>query len=338
MKVNRKIAKTIFMTMLILSMLAGIYVFATNVIKETTGQAIGGGQFISYEQLQNEYYILCRQHGTHIPSEADTQLSTSHGVIDCSRLTANSIGTKYFQVQSESNPFSQSSYTGETLGYYESEGTAKATPQEAYVLAEASNNTGSYPSYVQDAWWDTQAGGQGQTGSNNELSREAQAFEDYIVAASGASDGSSVPLGENGAFAINYQPKMNEDANQDGTVNKFDNITVSYNEETKQYLVGPYSIDYAYGAFEDKLFAGITGATITTNQGTLSDEDWSFYYLSSDREKSEDYAYPLPNEVFFLAIDFKDGLKCRIARKEVFLFYDGKDSERALPYLYVCSF
>lgn len=116
---------------------------------------------------------------------------------------------------------------------------------------------------------------------------------------------------------IDYEIKWNEDANQDGSVDQADAITVSWLPDEQKYLIGPYSVDYikAMGEIEGRNpydFASMIDATLNTNDRELKyiDEngqgDWEFQFLDGQGRTPEDenYRFPNPNEVFYIKIKY----------------------------------
>ncbi len=189
-------------------------------------------------------------------------------------------------------------------------------------------------SYIQMAWWTTQMGTSNwtvQAVAGNDLSKEAEAFEEYILNLAGVSSTDELEyemqsydfieedgthsVGEIEAPVINYKPDFNrEDADQNGVVNEADEVTVSFDPEKNAYIIGPYSINYIKESVniegrESIDFAGITGVKLNTNVGELElGKDWNFLFLTDQaRDLEEGYPYPNPNEQFYLQINYIEG-------------------------------
>ena len=190
-------------------------------------------------------------------------------------------------------------------------------------------------SYIQIAWWSTEAGSRYNAipVPSNTLAMEAEAFEAYILNITGAtsvddlemieteqqyelhdSEGNVVDSGYITAPKIEYEPTWNEDANQNGEIDITDKVTVSFNQETNQYEVGPFSIDYAKDGAQIEGrkpvdFACITGVNLITNLGELKlGEDWDFEWQYGERTEEDTSIYPNPNEVFYIKINYIEGL------------------------------
>lgn len=104
-------------------------------------------------------------------------------------------------------------------------------------------------SYVQNAWWTTEAGSKGKSVTPNQLATEAQAFEEYILDAAGVESTSKLEYvsksysftDESGTEhsgtvkspSFEYKPTWNEDANLDGTVNESDDVIVAWDGDTR---------------------------------------------------------------------------------------------------------
>ena len=193
-------------------------------------------------------------------------------------------------------------------------------------------------SYVQNAWWTTEAGDKGMSVTPNQLATEAQAFEEYVLDAAKVestdelnyvpksykfTDESGVEhTGTVKAADFEYKPTWNEDANLDGTINKSDEVIVAWDADTQSYKVGPFSINYVKGQFKtgertSRIFADITNAKILTNVGELtrvSEEtallepgQYRFIYKNGV-ERANDSEYPNPDEVFYLEIAYTEGM------------------------------
>lgn len=190
-------------------------------------------------------------------------------------------------------------------------------------------------SYIQIAWWSTEAGSRYNSipVPPNTLAMEAEAFEAYILNITGTTsvselemvqteqqyilhddEGNEIDSGYITAPKIEYQPEWNEDANQNGEVDVTDEVTVTFDSDTNQYKVGPFSINYVKEGAEIESrepvdFACITGVTLKTNKGELElGKDWNFEWQYGERTEDDDSIYPNPNEVFYITIDYIEGL------------------------------
>ena len=193
-------------------------------------------------------------------------------------------------------------------------------------------------SYVQNAWWTTEAGNDGNSVTPNQLSTEAQAFEEYVLDAAKVDSTSKLEYvdksysftDEDGtehsgtvkAAKFEYKPEWNKDANLDGTENENDEVVVAWDADTQTYKVGPFSINYVKGQFQTgerttTLFADITDAKITTNIGelikvtdqTVTLEAGQYRFIYKDGvERANDSEFPNPDEVFYLEIAYVEGM------------------------------
>lgn len=195
--------------------------------------------------------------------------------------------------------------------------------------------------YIQIAWWTTDMGtshGTVQPSAPNNLAKEAEAFEDYILKITGKSSVDELEYAvqsynfdeEDGthyegsvtAPVIDYNPyfysvKANEESRRDvdhnGVVNEADEITPSFDYDKQTYLIGPFSVYYVKesAAIKNRKpvdFSCITGTKLVTNVGELEfEKDWNFKFLK-DQARDESYKYPNPNEVFYLEINYVEDL------------------------------
>lgn len=109
--------------------------------------------YVTYEDLINENDTLCCGKGIALIGASRTMVSTGGQSQSEPYLTMNDIGKKIFQKEQAAsgdvtsdnfvNPYS--SATSYTYGYYKESEKKVANPEEAYILAEISEN---YPSMI----------------------------------------------------------------------------------------------------------------------------------------------------------------------------------------------
>lgn len=340
MKVKKKYIFTILVILMIISIFSGYKIYAETQLadeKLSTGES-SDGTYVRLKDLYEKYYILCSYHGgefSHLPSENNVTLVTEKGSSEEGYLTRADIGKKLFLTHVEgerfNTPFKKGTYKNETYAYYKKVEEKIATPMEAYILAEMKENNLSNAgddnyTYVQHAWWTTPAGSKGQkTVQPNELSKIASAFEEYIKkVAEKESNGSikyteqvyTLTTGETGtveAPEIKYKATINEDSNQDGTINEYDKATASFDSTTGKYRVGPFSINYLDDCYKMQdgkqiTFSGIENITLVGNLGVIPKDKWSFYWLKGQRDINAKTDMPTANEVFYIDIDYIEGL------------------------------
>jgi len=217
---------------------------------------------------------------------------------------------------------------GTTTTTMASEAITKIEDQWYYVHMVSGYN------YIQIAWWSTEAGSMTYALVSpiapNALAKEAEAFEDYILKITGKStveeleyakqsynfdDNGEHYEGEVEAPVIEYNPHWNEDADGNEVINEADEITVGFDHDKQTYVIGPFSVNYVKESVKietrDKVdFACITDTKLLTNLGELEfGKDWNFKFLADQaRDEEEDYPYPNPNEVFYIEINYMEGL------------------------------
>lgn len=335
--IKEKISIIFVIILMILSTL-----LACNVLAEEIGEVIYGkmivrsehtrtypdGSYIGYEDLNSYYDVFCCQKGTALPSEPQTHFTANGVDYSFPHLTQNDLHKKIGEVTTTGSAPFDASYTHRTIGLYKIESTNRATPEEAYILSEMIrvDGMGEY-NPCQIAWWNTEAGSEGNSVSPNALSLEAQAFEAYIKEVSGITKAgrlvesdckyktakfTDIETGEQmeieNAFDFEYKPEWITD----GECAK---PTVMEDEETDTYTIGPFALKYAgttanYGDREQVQFAGITGMDIYTD---ASDEplvlgtDWEIICAETVRANDVDYEFPKSGEKFYIKLNYIDG-------------------------------
>ena len=191
--------------------------------------------------------------------------------------------------------------------------------------------------YVQHAWWASDANVGTKTVPNG-LSKEAKAFEEYILRVTRSRSVSEVmskyvpheyEIELNGtvytgtvpAAPIDYKVsylerdvvanilnKNPEDMNQ---ANKY-GISVSFDNDNQTWLIGPIVIDYveervAIEGREPVEFAGITDMVLYTNKGEVPKENWRIVFLDDYRSLDDKYGYPHEQEPFYIELDYIEG-------------------------------
>ena len=150
----RKIKKLLICLIAVLAII--IFAFkGYNVIAKSTNEMIYNTDglpkefpYVRYSDLINEKDILCSGRGIHLPRDKETIVKSGNKSKEEPYLTMNDIGKKIFKGQktvtndSNSKKFKNpyTSTTSRTLGHYVESEKKVATPQEAYVLSEVSQN------------------------------------------------------------------------------------------------------------------------------------------------------------------------------------------------------
>ena len=335
--IKEKISIIFVIALMILSTLLACNVLAEEIEEVIYGKMIvrsehtrnyPNGSYIPYGDLDSYYDVFCCQKGTALPSEAQTHFTANGVDYSFPHLTQNDIGKKIGETTTSGDAPFDASYTHKTIGLYQIESTNKATPEEAYILSEMIkvDGMGEY-NPCQIAWWNTEAGSEGNAVSPNALSMEAQAFEAYIKEVSGITKagrlvesdckyttakftdketGQQVEI-EN-AFDFKYEPEWRKDG-------KFAKPTVMEDRDSNTYLIGPFALKYVgttetFGDREQVQFAGITGMELYTD---ASDEplvlgtDWEIICAETVRANDVDYEFPKSDEPFYIKLNYIDG-------------------------------
>ena len=291
------------------------------------------GTYIEFAQLDAYYDILCCERGQHIPSKRNVTMSgsSSNGSFeyDFGHLTGNDQGKviEQHRINYQGNDFSSSSYSHETYGYYKLVETHIATPKEAYIIAEMKEAGAFEKNHVQIAWWNTDFGSLGAEVGGNDLTKESEAFEEYMKIITKTTSIDQIQYAEQDfsiiendvvvetgrveAPVIDYNPTWNDDADQNGVVNQADEITVSFDYNTQKYVIGPFSIDYVKryikaGSREKVDFACITNAKLVgevagEDRELILDKDWNFKFLANQaRDMMKNINFQIQMKYFIL--------------------------------------
>ena len=183
----------------------------------------------------------------------------------------------------------------------------KDEDEKYYYITTGTNSGYGIYSYVQRAWWNTEAGNNGNEIPPNELSTEAEQFEAYMNQFGEYEVKEEEIIDENGdkkqipVPQIEYIPNFNET-----------NVSVSWNDDKQVYLIGPFSINYIEAASTSTgrptiMFAGISGVELYTDASEEPVElgnGWEFLWQNRDLEDKA--IYPHTNEEFYIKLDYKD--------------------------------
>lgn len=342
---KEKISILFVIILMILSTLLACNVLAEEMEKEIFGKMIvrsehtrnyPNGSYIPYGDLDSYYDVFCCQKGTALPSDNQTEVAVWIGKektdpqgVSYPHLTVNDKGMKILEkTTTDGSPFANSTYTNKTIGKYQIESTNRATPEEAYILSEMIkvDGMGEY-NPCQIAWWNTNAGGEGEAVEQNALSMEAKAFEDYIKQVCGITKTGQLvesdckyttakftdkETGEKmeieNAFDFEYDPKWRKD-------DIYSKPTVMEDRDDNTYTIGPFALSYAgttetFGDREQVQFAGITGMEIYTDasdEPLVLGKDWEIICAETVRCDDVDYEFPKSDEPFYIKLNYIEG-------------------------------
>ena len=185
--------------------------------------------------------------------------------------------------------------------------------------------------YVQYAWWASPAN-IGNYVAPNALSKEAKAFEQYILRVTRSASVAEVmskyvefpyDIEFNGtrytgtvpAAPIEYGAEYMEPEKVASILNvdaEEGKPTVSWDEEKQVYKIGPFAIDYVEERVhiegrDEVEFAGITGMKLFTNLGEVPADKWRLIFLKDQRTEGDTYQYPHEQEPFYIELDYIEG-------------------------------
>lgn len=333
MKNFKSKVSTLFILMLIILSTIGV---CSAVAKKLYGEVIiesehihtyPNGSYIPWSDLNDYYDVFCCQKGTGLPSDNQTEVAfwvekvkTDPQGVSFPHLTMSDIGMEILRQSSRTgSPFAHTTYTNKTIGRYKITSTKVCTPKEAYILSEMIKveGMGEY-NYEQFAWWTTEAGGHGNSVEANDMSKEADAFEAYILEAAEVSNTDQLKhktvefdtkdgehkIYEN-AFDFEYEPEWRTDE-------EYKTPTVVWDGEA--WKIGPLAIDYVgsteqFGEREEVQYAGITKMEIFTDDSSTPlqlGSDWEFVWCEGERTDPDISEYPLANEKFYIKLNYRE--------------------------------
>ena len=196
----------------------------------------------------------------------------------------------------------------------------------AYVVKEESdyyyvdiNQVGSdyFPyTYVQQAWWSSPAGSTGNPVTQNDFSVEAKEFDKYIKSVRKGTDTVDKTVTVNGTTVTVPAPII--DYQVTSTMN---NATVNYNEETRKYLIGPFTLNFPEWVTTstdrgEVRFAGISNMDLkgiqvngsSSQEITIDHSNWDIQYSNVREESGALSEYPHDGEEFYIVLDYIEGV------------------------------
>lgn len=385
---NKKVITTIGLIIVLGALLFAGY----NIYAKSTNEMLSRGDglpasfpYVTYEDLISERDTLCCGKGIPLPGRGSATVTSGGETTQEPYLSMGDLGKKLFEKEQAASGYTTSdnfnnpytSTTSKTLPVYTESGMLTAGPEEAYILAEISENypggdstfynrtneeyTGSvqdlffmningeviyavetdpnsleptryavkdetsgkyyyieitdsgrfYPyTYVQYAWWRTNAGGNASVQSTP-LSQEAEAFEAYINKVAKRDASGNIVYEErtvtvHGETATIKAPVIDYKITGDDSKKK-----VEYDEDNGRYLIGPFKINY----YEESVttsrgtvhFSHIINAKVVSNLGEVDSSKWFFKY--NDRQDGDTATYPHNGEEFYLVLDYIDGMR-----------------------------
>jgi len=386
--------KKIIISVILIAILAAIAYSGYRVIAQSTNEMLSTDDslpasfpYVTYNDLVEDPYILCCGHGITLIGLSRTYVETGDRRQSEPYLTMNDIGKKLFEesqnasgnVTSDNftNPYTPA--TSRTYGYYTESDRKIAGPEEAYILAEASENINSkdhtffnvtdeeytgdlnkeayfysiggkvvygvdidettgeptrfvvqdensdrffyiemtssgdfFPyTYVQYAWWRTEAGGNASDIQSTPFSKEAEAFAAYINKVAKRDQSGNIVYEEktvtiNGETTTVQAPVIEYAVT--GDISKSD---VQYDKDHEKFLIGPITLNYYEESVETERgkvdFAGMTDAKIISNIGEIDKSHWFFKF--TNRNSDDKTAFPHNGEEFYIVLDYMEDLR-----------------------------
>ncbi len=383
-----KIITTVGLVVTLVLLLAtgyNIYAKATNEMLSRGNGLPAGFPYITYYDLINENDILCCGKGIPLPGPGNATVRAGDQSSEEPYLTMNDVGKKLFENEQAASGYTTSdnftnpyaATTSRTYGFYTESGMQTASPEEAYILAEISENfpggdstfynktneeykgevkdlfymningetlyavetdpnsleptrfavldkdSGKYYyveitdagrfypyTYVQYAWWKTNAGGSASIQATA-LNKEAEAFEAYINKVA-KRDGSGNIVYEERTVTVHGETATIKAPVIDYKITgEDDNKKVEYDEDHGRYLIGPFKLNYTEESVTTDRgtvhFSHIIDSVLVSNLGTVDSDKWFFKY--EDRDENDKAAYPHNGETFYIVLDYIEGMR-----------------------------
>lgn len=181
-----------------------------------------------------------------------------------------------------------------------------------YYYVELNNDGRFFPyTYVQYAWWKTEAGGNASDIPSTAFSKEAEAFEEYINKVA-KRNGNGEIVTEEKTVEINGESVTVTAPVIDFKVTGEDEYAeVQYDEDYDRYLIGPFVLNYYEKSVITERgkvdFSNITNATLVSNLGVIDKSNWFFKY--EDRNYDDRATFPHDGEEFYIVLDYIDGVR-----------------------------
>ncbi len=231
-------------------------------------------------------------------------------------------------------------YTGNKSEYIASGSGSGTNNALGYLLAEGASDAGCPPagSYVNVAFWTWQANGNPRgllkfksASTSDYMESIQEEFEEWIMDEDHEDDfnGEEFDTTETKAAAANlwgeaviFQKMWNTIHANGGYENtitdktKKENVDVVYNAEDKEYIIGPFAVEYLEVWCNTMQFAGMTGspelkARVNGREEVLKwNKDWSFILISS-----HDNVYPRNDMPFYIKLKYKEGMEKLLGMK-----------------------
>ena len=228
----------------------------------------------------------------------------------------------FYRTDSSAQEFSGSVRGGDSVGNdirifaTSSKAVIYNTEEERFYSVSIDSNY----SYIQLAWWTTIAGNRGTIPVvPNDLSLEAQAFEEYILELAGVSSVEELQYS-----VQDYEFELNNGMIIEGEVEapileykvefEKEEATTRWDSVDQKYRIGPFKVHYQESSAQighrpEVMFAGMTNFELYGNLGLIDEELWDFYWIKGgNRDENDDYEFPHDGEEFYIEMDYIEGV------------------------------
>ena len=329
--IKSKILKSFIVFIMIFGMAITNEIHAAEVSEESvTGsqEAISHLQSdMTFSELAGDKDILCDQRGGHLGSShdiesayesdykkpADEERYSEDGTEKDSEAPKATNGIEGIPLEEGAKADfdhqlgDTKTYVSESAAKYHKSSENICTPKQAYVLSYTNENTGSYYSRVQQAWWIV-GNSKGNVGSND-LSETAIKYQDFVKKISTnpsniENTGSYKTYTHNGVSVL--FPEIKKELISRADTNK--KVKVAFNKKTQKYVIGPFKINYEESSYNNVDFGKISGFNIYTDNSSsaVDTSKWRFIYTSKSRE-NDNSEYPHSGEEFYIELDYIEG-------------------------------
>lgn len=184
--------------------------------------------------------------------------------------------------------------------------------KEKYYYIELNENGEFFPyTYVQYAWWKTEAGGNASDVPSTAFSKEAESFEEYINKVAKRDENGEIVTEEKTVEIKGEMTTVTAPVIDYKVTGEDSNAEVQYDEDYDRYLIGPFKLNYYEESVETERgkvdFSSITNATLISNLGEIDKSKWFFKY--EDRDSEDKATFPHNGEEFYIVLDYIEGMR-----------------------------
>ena len=185
-----------------------------------------------------------------------------------------------------------------------------------YYYVEITGEADFFPyTYVQYAWWTTDAGGSTVVAPTS-LQKEAEAFEAYINKVAKKDENGNIVTEQKTVTVDGKTVTVTAPVIDFVVTGEDEDAKAYYDGEVDKYLIGPFKVNYYEESVTSERgtinFSEIVNATLYSNLGEVPREEWAFVFPDRDSANSEDSEsseedtspYPHTGETFYIVLNY----------------------------------